>query len=67
MSTTSIQVPEGYRIVTRVSYGIPDHFHSIQMTWPTDRKWWQFWRPKTVNIYCTVEPVASANNKVTHG
>jgi hypothetical protein len=61
MSNTSMQVPEGYQIVTRVGYRIPDTFHSLQAARVTGRKWWQFWLPETVNIYMTVEKIPSAN------
>lgn len=50
-----MELPKGHKIVTRAAYKIPDKFHSIQAVYLTDRKWWQFWLPKTINIYCTVE------------
>lgn len=56
-----MQVPEGYHLVTRVGYQIPDTFHAIQTARVTGRKWWQFWLPKNVNIYVTVEKISSAN------
>jgi hypothetical protein len=63
MSNTSMQAPEGYQIVTRVGYRIPDTFHSLQAARVTGRKWWQFWLPETVNIYMTVEKIPSANGQ----
>ena len=67
MSNTSMQVPEGYQIATRVGYRIPDTFHSLQAARVTGRKWWQFWLPETVNIYMTVEKIPSANVEVCRG
>lgn len=61
--STSIQVPADHRIATRVSYGIPSHCHSIQSVRIAGRKWWQFWLPAAVNLYCVVEPATPAHGK----
>lgn len=50
-----LQVPEGYEVTIRVSYGVPDKFHSMQGVYVMNRPWWKFWLPKTVNLYCIVE------------
>lgn len=55
MSGIQIQVPAGHKIVHRISYDIPDHFHALQGVRIDGRKWWQFWLPREVVVYCTVE------------
>lgn len=59
-ASVQIEVPPNHHIVTRVSYGTPSRFHSCCGIWPIDRKWWQFWLPKMLSLYCTVEPKAAS-------
>ena len=52
--TNQIQIPEGHYLKKHVSYEFPKCCNSIEMV-IIDVTWWQFWRPKHVYIYETLE------------
>jgi len=50
-ASVEVEVPKGHRIATKVGYDIPDKFLSIEAAYPTGRKRWKFWLPKSVYVY----------------
>jgi len=55
MTGETVLVEKGQRLVTRYAYDIPDSFVSCQLVWVEGRKRWQFWLPKTILQYTTIE------------
>lgn len=51
----SMQLPPGHRLVTCLSYSMPQGFHALQRVRVRHRKWWQFWRPKFIYAYTRVK------------
>jgi len=49
--STSMQIPEGKKLVQKFSHRTPDNFVSCQQIWIEGSKKWQFWLPKRAVAY----------------
>jgi hypothetical protein len=58
--STHIQVPDGYKLVTKTSSKFPEeHWHSIEMIEKitTQKPWWKFWLPDFLYSYTVIEKI----------
>ena len=55
------EVRPGQRLVQSLTYDTPTQFVSCQRVGIGGRKWWQFWKPRAVNVVTRFKNVANEN------
>jgi hypothetical protein len=57
----SVELKDDEWLMHRVSTFFVDNFQSMQRV-PVTKKWWQFWIPKEMLLYSTIEKMERRNH-----